>query len=312
MMQRDNLLIISYRLVLALLLLPSVALAQQTEAPAEPVLAPPPPPAPSKYQSYVRTHKPSPEWTQDRNFTSTRFWLLDPGNYELESWLRTRVFDSAPTEILWQHEVEIGLFPHVQIDLYENMTFNQEADGVRRVQQEGNQIEARIAIPSYYGQIPTNPVIYVEWHPRHNAPDRAELRLLLGGSPTRWLFLAANPYVETNVEPSDVPVVSPVGAPSTVSKFVADMEFGTTLAAGFRVARWLRLSAEVKIGADMLGDVDNKLHFVWWAGPGFIVKPLPEKYSKYLKIMGTCLFGIPPTPSDAQRFEPLLIIASQL
>jgi hypothetical protein len=305
---------------------PSIAFAQM-DAPPEPVLPPPPPPQEqpnplvtppppppqqSRYKSLVKTHKPSPEWTQDRNFTSTRFWLLDPGNYEFETWSRTRVFDNGPPEQLFQIEAEIGVVPHLQLDIYENITFNQEADGVRRVQQEGNQIEARVAIPSYYGQIPTNPVLYFEWHPRHNAPDRFEFRLLLGGSATRWLFLAANPYVEFNVEPSDVQVIDMGGATVTQSKFVADMEFGTTLAAGFKITPWLRLSAEMKIGADMLGDVDNKLHFVWWAGPGFIVKPLPEKYRKYLKIMGTCLIGIPPNPPEAQRIEPLLIIGSEI
>jgi hypothetical protein len=269
----------------------------------------------SRYQSLVRAHIPSPVWTQDRSFTSTRFWLLDPGNYELETWFRTRIFDDSqanPTEFLFQQEIEIGLVPHLQLDIYENFTANVDPDGVRRVQQEGNQIELRIAIPSYYGQIRTNPVIYVEWHPRHNAPDRAELRLLLGGAPLPWLFLAANPYVETNVESSDVQITTPGGAVVTQNKFVADMEFGTTLAAGFHVADWLRLSAEVKIGADMLGSVDNQLHFIFYAGPGFIAKPLPPRYRKYLKIMFTCLFGIPPTPSDSQRFEPLLIIGSQL
>jgi hypothetical protein len=322
-------------LALSLLLVPVCAYAQ-LDAPAEPVLEPPPAPstnAPppalmpspppsrrSRYQSLVRDHKPSPEWTQDRSFTSTRFWLLDPGQWEVETWLRTRIYPevggvTAPAELLMQVEAEIGVLPHLQIDVYENVTFNQEDDGVRRMQQEGNQIEARIAIPSYYGQIPTNPVLYFEWHPRHNAPDRFEFRLLLGGSPTKWLYLAANPYVETNVESTDVATATlgPMNQPMLAhqSKFIADMEFGTTLAAGFRITDWFRLSAEMKIGADMLGSDDNQLHFVWWMGPGFIVKPLPEKYRKYLKIMGTLLVALPPTPSEAQLLEPMLIIGSQ-
>jgi hypothetical protein len=291
------------------MLLPAVAWAQ-LDQPPEPVLPPPPPPvvqppptAPSKYQALVRAHKPSPEWTQDRSFTSTRFWLLDPGSYEVETWLRTRVPHEiagvrGPAELLMQHEIEIGLVPHLQIDLYENLTFNVDPDGVRRVQQEGNQIEARIAIPSYYGQVFANPVIYLEWHPRHGDPDRAEVRLLLGGAPTRWLYLAVNPYIETNIE-------------ETAGKYIADMEFGTTIAAGFRVAEQLRLSAEIKIGADMLGDPNNQLHFVFFAGPGFIWKPLPQRWRKYLKVMATCLFAIPPTPAEAQQFEPLFILGSQ-
>ena len=71
------------------------------------------------------------------------------------------------------------------------------------------------------------------------------------------------------------------------------------------------MSAEAKIGADMLGDADNKLHFVWFLGPGFILKPLPGSLKQYLKIMGTCLFAMPGTDRSAQQFEPLVIIGSQ-
>jgi hypothetical protein len=73
----------------------------------------------------------------------------------------------------------------------------------------------------------------------------------------------------------------------------------------------LRLSAELKIGADMLGDENNHLHFVWFLGPGLILKPLPGKLRQYLKIMGTCLFAMPGTASGAQRFEPLFILGAQ-
>ena len=281
--------------------------------PAPRALVTPPAKNTRKYESKVQAHKPSPEWTQDRSFTSTRFWLLDPGNYEVQTWARTRIYSNAPTEELLQQEIEIGLVPHLQIDLYENV-INLDANGHDNWSQEGVQIEARVAIPSYYGQVFANPVVYLEFHPRHNAPDRAEVRLLLGGAPTRWLYLAVNPYVETNVEPTDTPSATIVGgmpAVKTTTSFIADLEFGTTVAVGFRLTDWLRVSAETKIGADMLGDPNNQLHFVWWAGPGFIVKPLPARYRQYLKIMGTCLFKMPGAAAAAQNFEPLFILGSQ-
>jgi hypothetical protein len=292
-----------------------------TPAGAAQLDAPPEPPAPpaSPYQARVRGHRPSPEWTQDRSFTSTRFWLLDPGNYELQTWVRTRVPHEVdghrgPAELLLQVEAEIGLLPHVQLDVYENLNYNEDANGVRSLQQEGNQIELRIAIPSAYGELFANPVIYFEWHPRHAEPDRVELRLLLGGAPTRWFYLAVNPYVETNVEETELhtPVPAVSGAFFASRRFLADMEVGSTVAAGFRVTEGFRLSAELKIGGDMLGDPDNRLHFVWFLGPGFIVKPLPGRLRPYLKIMGTCLFAMPGTDAGAQQFEPLLIIGSQL
>jgi hypothetical protein len=306
-------------LFLFLFFWPAIAFAQLDAPPSPPQLAPSP--APKPYRSTVRPRPPSPAWTQDRSFTSTRFWLLDPGNFEVETWLRTRIFPSVngvrpPAEVLWQHEIEIGVWPHIQIDLYENLNINQGDDGKRTLTQEGNQLEARIAIPSYYGQYFGNPVIYLEWHPRHGDPDRAEIRFLLGGAPRPWFYLVVNPYVETNLESTDVEtaVIDPVTKMPTIHKtssYIADMEFGTTVAAGFRVTDWLRLSGELKIGADMLGDPDNHLHFVWFLGPGFILKPLPAKYRQYLKIMGTCLFAMPGTNSAAQAFEPLFILGSQ-
>lgn len=292
-------------LAILILLAPSVVRAQMDqplEHPQDEDSAPPRSESPwSRYQSRVRAYPPSPEWTQDRFATSTRFWLLDPGTYEVQTWLRTRIPHvdpmtraRGPNEYLWQHEIEIGLFPHVQIDLYENLIND---DGTSNLKQEGVQIEARIAIGSHYGAIPTNPVIYLEFHPRHDAPDRAEIRLMLGGAPLRWLTLAANPYFEGNVE-------------QTMGKYVADAEVGTTLAAAFRATSWLSVNAEAKIGGDMLGNADNKFRFVWFLGPGFLIKPLPGKLKRYLKIMGTCLFAMPGTDVAAQEFEPLVILGS--
>ncbi len=302
----------------------------QLDAPPESPLPPPPesafapPPDPQKsanrYQALIRGHRPSPQFTQDRSFTSTRFWLLDPGNFETQVWFRTRTFaDSgmgrAPAEFLLQTEVEIGLVPHLQLDIYENLTFNVGQDGSRGLKQEGNQIEARIAIPSYYGQIWGNPVLYLEWHPRHGAPDRAEFRLLLGGAPTTWLYLAINPYVEANVQSTesyDQVGVDAMGSPTFIksTKYIADMEAGTTLAAGVRITDWFRVSGELKIGGDMLGDANNKLHLVWFLGPGLILKPLKNNH---LKIMATCLFAMPGTDlsAGAQQIEPLVILGSQ-
>lgn len=288
----------------------------QLDAPPEPPLPDAPDrarqaPPPTRYRGVVRA---SPQWTQDRSFTSTRFWLLDAGNYEAQVWFRTRTFPeiggrSAPAEFLLQAEVEIGVLPHLQIDVYHNLTFNTDGSGNRGFQVEGNQIEARIAIPRYYGQIFANPVIYLEWHPRYGQPDRGEIRLLLGGAPTERLYLAVNPYVEANLQNSDI--VDAMGNSS--NRYLADVEFGTTVAAGVRVTDRFRINGEMKIGADMLGDVDNRLHFVWWLGPGFILKPLPTRYNRHLKIMGTVLFAMTGTALDrgAQQVEPLLILGSQ-
>ncbi len=79
---------------------------------------------------------------------------------------------------------------------------------------------------------------------------------------------------------------------------------------------WLRLTGQAKIGGDMLGDPSNKFHFVAWAGPGFFLKPLPEKYAQYLKISATFLIDVSGqqwiNPEIApQQYNSTIIIGSQ-
>src|SRR5579871_3610192 len=121
------------RLLLGFVLLMGLkgnALAQK-DAPPEPSLPEKPEDSDSgsPYQSTVKAHRPSPSWTQDRSFTSTRFWLLDPGSYEAQLWFRTRIPHQiggtrGPADLLMQAEVEVGLVPHLQLDVYENLTFD--------------------------------------------------------------------------------------------------------------------------------------------------------------------------------------------
>lgn len=324
------------------------AFAQVDVTPTQPVLPAPPaaattPPAPADpstdnngYLSRVTGHKPSPVWTQDRNFSTTRFWLLDPGSVALETWAWARVYpkgpngsDPDPASIRFFQEVEWGIAPHLQIDLYGEFHLDAQTDvttgkenASRYLSFESWRAELRIAIPNYYGQIPLNPVIYLEWISPTHDPSRAEARLLLGGQVTSWLFLAANPYFELNVGTTDKSFgKDAMGADITKPVYLMDAEVGTTLAAGFRITDWFNLSLQAKIGGDMLGDENNRLHFVFWAGPGFIIKPLPAKYQQYLKIIGTALFLIPGSDVNGgegrgydlpQQYEPTLIISTQL
>jgi hypothetical protein len=307
---------------IAALLASARALAQEELAPAEPVLTPPAATDGSQYTTVIHGRKASPAWTQDRNFSTTRMWLLDPGSLEVATWSNTRIYEDGPNSARFREELEIGVVPHLQLDLYAHFRYDPvdgarkpdgSADTSRRFQWYGYSIEARIAIPNYYGQIPTNPVIYLEWIGQPDAPGRVEARLLLGGAATHWLFLAANPYVELNVQPTAADVPDGAGGTERADVWMYDAEAGSTLAAGFGVAEWLRLSLETKIGADMLGDPNNGWHFVWWIGPGLIVKPFGDKY---LKIVGTFLIDLPVTDEDEdhdapQKYEAVVIVASE-
>src|SRR5262245_29290347 len=97
----------------------------------------PRPQTPPQYETVVQA---SPEWSQDRNFAGTRFWKLDQGRFAVEQWWRLRVPRDGEAYHILQTEVEIGLTPRVQLDIYENLT-NERGDWTH----EGNQIEARIA-----------------------------------------------------------------------------------------------------------------------------------------------------------------------
>src|SRR5262245_61980549 len=159
----------------------------------------------------------SPEFTQDRTFGATRFWKLDEGVYEAEVWWRLRDPRGPGHYHLVQAELEIGLSPRIQLDLYENLLIQ---DG--ELYHEGNQIEARIAIDPVYGRTWGNPVVYLEWHPRHLDADRAETRLLLGGELAPKLLGAANLFYEQNIT-------------NTVAGFVPNPEVGVTASLSYAV-----------------------------------------------------------------------------
>ncbi len=234
----------------------------------------------SHYRTIVQSYKESPEHTQDRLFAGTRFWRLDPGRYEVETWWRMRQpRDDSGAEHLLQAEIEIGLTPHIQLDLYEVL---QVLPG-QPLAHEGNRIELRYSIAREYGAIWANPTIYLEWHPRHDAPDRAEVRVLLGGQIAGRLLGAVNFYYEQNVQTS-----TPEGT---------DAEVGAQWAAGYGLlGNTLRLGAELKTGFDKHGG--PKFLAAIAAGPNAVLK------IGSFKLTGTFLYGF---ASDDPRLEPFLI-----
>jgi len=224
---------------------------------------------------YRTTVRASPEATQDRVFGATRFWLLDPGQYEIEVWWDHKFRKDGSEEGRLKLEIEIGLAPHLQLDLYQNFKIS-TLDGFEGI--EGNQLELRIAFGNYYNHIPTNPVLYLEWHPMHRAQDRAEVRLLLGGDlPLRGLW-AANFYYETNVDDFDDPDAEGL-----------DTELGGTVAASFAIVpRILRLGAEVRGGINQHGE--PRFFPELMVGPNALVRIPPAN----LKLTVTALFGLMP------------------
>lgn len=235
---------------------------------------------------------PSPEATQDRTFPGTRFWKLDKGRHEFEIWWQVRDPRSDPAYSIVQLEYEVGLTDRIQLDLYENFT---DKGGEWTV--EGTKIETRIAVDPVYGRTPLNPVVYLEIHPLHLGPVRAETRLLLGEQILDEKLLAAvNLFYEQNVtKESD-------GAGGKV--YVPNPEAGFTAAASYAVAgQKLRIGAEVKyaIEKELFDDARWEQQFL--VGPNLSTRLAGNR----LKLFSTVLFGV---TDDAKKIDAFVILAS--
>jgi hypothetical protein len=214
----------------------------------------------------------SPYVTQERPFAASRVWKLDPGRYAVELWWDEKFYrNDQPSYALLKLEFEIGLTPHIQLDLYQNFSVSEGQFNV-----EGNQFEIRYAFATEYNEIPWNPVLYLEWYPRKNAQDRAEIRLLMGGDLGPTGLWAVNLYAEGNVDYFKA---------SYAEGF--DGEFGASAAVSWPVVNdWLRLGAEAKGGVDQHGT--STFYPSALVGPNVLLTYRPAN----LKITATALFGL--------------------
>jgi hypothetical protein len=261
--------------------------AQQESAAAA---VPSPDPTPKPIEVAVQGPPRSPEWTQGRPWGATRFWLLDPGQQEVEAWYSARIQHNGvagDVEHLWQLEYMIGVAPHVQLDVYFNYALDNTGPHI-----EGAQIEGRFALGRRYGDVWGNPALYVEWHPQTRGPNRGEIRLLLGGQLGSRLHGALNPYWEQNLD---------AGADG---KFVADREIGAAAAMGYALLPGrLTLGAEIKAGVDQEGGTAYK--GVALLGPAVWLSLLHG----HVRLTYTGLFGVT-RRSDA--YYPIFVLAVHL
>jgi hypothetical protein len=223
----------------------------------------------------------SPGWTQDRDWLRSRFWRLDQGEMQLEYWwraetVRRRAGAPRGTDHLFQIELAMGILPGIQLDVYENFEKTRDTD---KVDQEGNQIEMRIA-PFEYGKVPLNPTLYLEWHPRHGEPDKLEMRLLLGGSPFDRFMIAVNGISEWETGGDH------------------SLEWGFSAAASYEVIpEVFRLGVETEVTWTFLQHENQyPTHDLSAeAGPNLIVRPLAlvdKEWGKHFRVTYSLLFGL--------------------
>jgi hypothetical protein len=249
---------------------------------AGPGLAPPEPPPDAGYTTRVYGHRDSPAFTQDREFTSTRVWVLDPGRFTVEQWWNGYwgASNAQPgpnaDDHFFQTEIEMGVAPHCQVDIYANYEFNEDANGNLQVARGGHTgiaAELRVALPSHWGEIPGNPTLYFELTSQYYNSPRAEFRLLLGDTIfTPKVLAALNLAFERNIFRDS----------TTGIDYEIKADFGINYEV---VPDILRLGAEGVLGFDSHGTIDAQgatlLHPVALVGPGFLLTE-PRKRLKLL------------------------------
>lgn len=131
-----------------------------------------------------------PVWTTQRPWATTRVYVLPPGTYQVEQWVRPTWKKGKNPEYRMLEEIAIGLPGRNQIDIYERWNIQPNAAGNQATNHEGVQIEWRHAFADW-GDIFLNPTFYAEWVERGGPQDKSnkyELKLLLGEQFGNWFY----------------------------------------------------------------------------------------------------------------------------
>jgi hypothetical protein len=214
-----------------------------------------------------------PEWTTQRAFSTSRVYVRPPGTLSFNHFW-TPEFKDGEVEHTFREEVEIGLPYRFQLDLYQNWGI---AEGDTFYQ--GSSVELRYALANW-GKIPLNPTLYGEWNFNDAAPDKWELKLLLGETfGHRWNWAGNFTYEqETGGEREQEVALS-----SALTYALIDQ----TLNAGVEML-WER-----KTSKDSRGDPEQE----FLIGPSINVRP-----TRFSFITVAPLFGTTDDSPDAEVF----------
>jgi hypothetical protein len=214
-----------------------------------------------------------PEWTTRRAFGASRVYVRPPGTVSFNQFW-TPEFKDGEVEHSFREEVEIGLPYRFQLDVYQNWGIEQ-GDALYK----GSSVELRYALANW-GKIPLNPTLYGEWTFNDAAPDKWELKLLLGQTfGQRWNWAGNFTYEqETGGEREQEVALS-----SALTYALIDQ----TLNAGVEML-W-----EHKTSKDSRGDPE--IEFL--IGPSINVRP-----TRFSFITVAPLFGTTDDSPDAEVF----------
>jgi hypothetical protein len=228
----------------------------------------------------IEGKKKSPAFTQTHQFSTTRTWRLDAGEQSASLWYTQRFKKdgvAGENTSLWQLEHQIGVVKGLQLDTYVGYAYDQEMGP----HIDGAAVETRIA-PWDYGQIWSNPVLYLEYKARNRSSSRGEVRLLLGGElGTPHLRGAINPFYEQNLD-------SPTGASADFTK---EVEAGVTGALSYAFTPKVAAGVEARAAGEQQGadpaDPDALQH-VLRVGPALWANLARGHFF----VVGTALFGM--------------------
>lgn len=139
-----------------------------------------------------------PVWTTQRPWTTTRIYVLPPGQAQLEQWVRPTWPMRGLPDFRFLEEFAIGLPGRFQLDIYERWNVEPTPNDTQRANHEGVQLELRYALADW-GVLPLNPTLYVEWVDRggrQNKPNVYETKLLLGDELLPFVYYATNLNLE--------------------------------------------------------------------------------------------------------------------
>lgn len=234
----------------------------------------------------------SPGFTQDRQFTNARLWVLDTGHYTIEqawsgSWGVPGALAGAAhqDDQLLQTGFAMGIVPHLEIDLSANVDLDQDGNGNYQISPtglSGVSAEVRIALGRTWGQYRGNPTLDLELWGRVNEPTRLEGRLLLADQlltprllATINLMFARNSFHDAGTG--------------------LDYEIKAELGWSYEVLpEILRLGAEATLGWDSHNSVDANevtlIHSLAQVGPVILLTD-PRKR---VKVLAALLGGLEP------------------
>ena len=208
-----------------------------------------------------------PRWTASRRFPTTRVYVIPQGKFEFEWWSEYNVPRQGDPEALYLYEFGMGLPYRLQLDLYQGYT---SGNGTYKASQQS--IELRWAMAEW-GKIWANPTWYYEYTVRDGAPNKQEIKLLLGDElAPRWHW-GVNLVREWTVnEPANR--VEENGITAGVSYTVKD----DVLSAGLELK-----AARENI---LLGPEDKKWLSTIKIGPSVLWKMTPNGQIEFVPLIG--------------------------